>query len=441
MIVSNEISHLLVVEPLYLIQLLTCWNLLPQRRSRNKNLIFITVVFSLLLIPYNFILFKKGFDAATQSIFFLLTIPGFLLYFIISKYRDGRLIFSYFFTDSIISIFNFIFYALALNYFKELSIPFIITRDLSMISFGILFNVFYISRVRKALNTTHVNWNLIALISFFAGVYVYYELIARGSILDRQDEIIPICFTLILLAVVFLTLLWTMVKIGEKEQQELELIKKNNALDLIRIQLKQVDSTYKQINETYNKLRYMRHDINKELTILEGLCIEGNISKIKEHISKVIKTIPETKIVKYCSNHMLNSILNHYNQLIEDHQINASFSIKIKENSDSLISDICIILANGIENAIEATSKTDDKYINVDVRETESSIIISITNSFNKKDIKVVNNKLITNKKDIENHGLGLKIIENLATSHNGNMIYIIEENTFRLDIWLSNLD
>ncbi|MGD6731917.1 MAG: hypothetical protein ACPKMZ_12720 [Pleomorphochaeta sp.] len=241
--VSNEISHFFVVEPLYLIQLLTCWNLLPQRGSRKKNLIFITVTFLLLLIPYNYILFNKGFDAATQSVFFILTVPGFILYFIISKYRDGRLIFSYFFTDSIISIFNFIFYALALNYFKQLSIPFIIARDLSMICFGLLFNLFYIKKVRKALHTTHVNWNLIALISFFAGIYVYYELIARGSILDRQDEILHICYTLILLAVVFLTLLWTMLKIGEKEKQELELIKKNNALDLIRIQLKQVDST------------------------------------------------------------------------------------------------------------------------------------------------------------------------------------------------------
>jgi hypothetical protein len=438
MIVTNEISHFLVVEPIYFIQLLTCWNLLPQRGSRKKNLIFITIVFSLLLIPYNYILFSKGFDAATKSVFFILTIPGFILYFIISKYRDGRLIFSYFFTDSIISIFNFIFFAISIKYFKELTIPFIITRDISMITFGLLFNFLYITKVRKALNTTRVNWNLIALISFVAGVYIYYELIARGSILDRQDEILHICYTLILLAVVFLTLLWTMLKIGEKEKQELELIKKNNALDLIRIQLKQVDSTYKQINETYNKLRYMRHDINKELAILEGLCIEGNISKIKNHISKIIKTIPESKIVKYCSNHMLNSILNHYNQLIEEQEIKAEFSIKIKENKDSLISDICIILANGIENAIEATSKTDDKYINVDLRETENSIIISITNSFNKNNIKIVNDKLITNKKDVENHGLGLKIIENLATSHNGNMIYIIKDETFRLDIWLN---
>ncbi|MGD6731918.1 MAG: GHKL domain-containing protein [Pleomorphochaeta sp.] len=138
---------------------------------------------------------------------------------------------------------------------------------------------------------------------------------------------------------------------------------------------------------------------------------------------------------------MLNSILNHYNQLIEEQNIKSTFSIKIKNYDDSLISDICIILANGIDNAIEATTKTNDKFINVDLRETENSIIISITNSFNKKNIKVINNKLITNKQDIENHGLGLKIIENLANSHSGNMIYIIKDKTFRLDIWLNNIN
>lgn len=37
MVVTNEISHLLVVEPLYFIQLITCWNLLPQKAIGKKT--------------------------------------------------------------------------------------------------------------------------------------------------------------------------------------------------------------------------------------------------------------------------------------------------------------------------------------------------------------------------------------------------------------------
>ncbi len=438
MIVSNELSHLLVVEPLYFIQLITCWNLLPQKGNRKKNLIFISSVFSFLLIFYNYILFKYGFTSATNSVFFLLTIPGFILYFIISKYHDGRLFFSYFFSDSILSILNFIIYAILINFFKELTIPFIILRNILMVFFSTIFNIHYIKKIRVALETKNVNWNVIASISVFAGVYIYYELIGKGTIIDRFDELFSISLTFILLAIVFLTLLWTIVKIKEKETQEIELLKKENSLDLIRIQLKQVDSTYSQINETYNKLRYIKHDVNKQLMILERLCYDGDIKKIKEHIGTMLNSIPESKFIMFSNNQFLNSILNHYNQLIEKEQIIFDYSIKIKTINEKITPDICIILANALENAIEACTKSDEKIIELNIIEKNNSLFISIKNTFNPKLIKLVDDKIQTSKKDIDNHGLGLKIIDNIAISYGGNSLYIIEDNVFRLDIWIN---
>ncbi len=438
MVLSNELSHLLVLEPLYVIQLITCWNLLPQKGDRKKNLIFISSVFAALLIIYNYILFKYGFTSAANSVFFLLTIPGFILYFIISKYHDGRLFFSYFFSDSILSIFNFIIYAILINFFKELTIPFIILRNILIFFFSTIFNLYYIKKIRVALETKSVNWNVIASISVFAGIYIYYELIVKGSIIDRFDELFSISLTFILLAIVFLTLLWTIVKIKEKETQEIELLKKENSLDLIRIQLKQVDSTYSQINETYNKLRYIKHDVNKQLMILERLCYVGDIKKIKDHIGTMLNSIPESKFIMFSNNQFLNSILNHYNQLIEKEQIIFDYSIKIKTINEKITPDICIILANALENAIEACTKSNEKIIELNIIEKNNSLFISIRNTFNPKLIKLVDDKIQTSKKDIDNHGLGLKIIDNIAISHGGNSFYIIENNVFRLDIWIN---
>jgi len=437
MVFSNEVSHLLVVEPLYLIQLITCWNLLPQKGDRKKNLIFISAVFVFLLIIYNHILFKFGFTSATNSVFFLLTIPGLILYYIISKYHDGRLVFSYFFTDSILSIFNFIIYTILITFFEEATIPFILLRNISMFFFSAIFNIYYIPKIRGALETKSVNWNVIASISVFAGVYIYYELIAKGPIINRFDELFPISLTFILLAIVFLTLLWTIVKVKEKETQEIELLKKENSLNLIRIQLKQVDSTYSQINETYNKLRYIKHDVNKQLMILEGLCHEGNIKKIKKYIDWMVNSIPESQFIMFSNNQLLNSILNHYNQIIAKEQISFNYNIRIKALDETITPDICIILANALENAIEACIKTDEKTIELNITEKNNSLFISITNTFDPKLLKLVDDKIQTSKKNIDNHGLGLKIIENIAISHGGNSLYIIKENLFRLDIWI----
>ncbi len=437
MIISNEISHLLVVEPLFLIQLITCWNLLPQKNNRKKNLLFLLSVFSILLAIYNYLLFFKGFDAAFNSVFILLTIPGFILYFIISKYKDGRLVFSYFFSDSMLSIFNFLTYVIGIHFFKELTVPFIIVRDVSMIIFALLFNLLYIPKIRKALNTKDVNWNIIALIAAFAGVYIYFELAREGSMLNRQNELFPITLTFLLLCIVFLTLLWTLVKIREKEQQNIELLKKENALDLVRTQLKQVDSTYQQINQTYDKVRMLRHDINKEISIIQALCDEGDIDKVKEYTSKLTKKVPIQNFIKYSKSHMLNSILNHYKSILEKEKILNKFTIIYNILDETITSDICIIISNTIDNAIEATIKSENRFIDISIKQDENSILISVKNSYNEQYLKTSNNKLISTKKDTQNHGLGLKIIEHIITSYYGNMIYTTENSIFRLDIWL----
>lgn len=434
---NRELIHALIMEPFYIIQLITCWNLLPQKRNRIKNLFFISSIFCFLLIFYNFILFNKGFIYATNLTFFIFTIPGFILYFIISKYRDGRLIFCYFFTDSILSIVNFIVYTLCLTFLNEFSITYILTRNISLIVFAVIFNVLYIPKIRETLPTKEVNWNIIALVSFFAGVYIYYELITKGSILDRQDERFSISLTFILLAIVFLTLLWTLVKIKEKEQQKIELLKKENSLNLIRIQLKQVDSTYEQINETYEKIKMLKHDFKKELAIIDSLCIEGNIEKIKTYLNKIEKKVPEKHLIKYSNNHMLNSIVNYYKYKIENLKIKLELSIKIDLDNDLIISDICLLIANALDNAIEATKNIKEKNIILKINQEKNFIVISIKNSFNPSNIKLENNKLISTKKDLENHGLGLKIIENITKIYNGNCMYTTDKDEFRLDIWL----
>lgn len=438
LILSNELSHIIVMEPFYFIQLITCWNLLPQKKDRKKNLIFLSSIFFAILIVYNYILFNKGFEYAMSLTFIIFTIPGFIIYLLISKYRDGRLIFCYFFSDSILSIFNFISYYACISYFKEINIFFSLSRIFLIIIFSLVFNIFYIPKIRKALDTKEVNWNIIALISTFAGIYIYYELIIRGSILERQDELFSISITFILLAIVFLTLLWTLVKIQEKEIQQIELLKKEYSLNLIQFQLKQVDSTYEQINSTYDKIRMLRHDFNKELSILENICSEGDIEKIKNYLEKITNKLPQYNLFIYSNNHMLNSILNYYKQKMNNLNIKNNFKINIEVDNEDLISDLCLIIANALDNAIEAVENIDNKYINLTIISKNNSLFISVNNSFDCSKIRKKDNKIISSKEDSNNHGLGLLIIENITNNYNGNCNYTFEETEFRLKVYLT---
>ena len=105
--------------------------------------------------------------------------------------------------------------------------------------------------------------------------------------------------------------------------------------------------------------------------------------------------------------------------------------------------DMCIILSNALDNAIEANQTIDDpdgRYIKLKMYGNGSYTVISVTNPTDKIPVKSSGNSYITSKKDNENHGFGLKSIENTAKKYDGEMLTKCEDSVFTLVIKLNAL-
>ena len=82
-----------------------------------------------------------------------------------------------------------------------------------------------------------------------------------------------------------------------------------------------------------------------------------------------------------------------------------------------------------IDNAIEASSKTNNKYILIDIY-NDNGIVIEISNSFKGKvDINSINDKYYSTKG--KNRGLGLFIINKLIKSSNISYEQFINDSIF----------
>ena len=104
--------------------------------------------------------------------------------------------------------------------------------------------------------------------------------------------------------------------------------------------------------------------------------------------------------------------------------------------------DTCTILANILDNAIEAVEKLDEdkKHIELTFKRNENYMIITETNqTLNEVDIR--DNIIITTKKDKANHGFGLINIKETAEKYGGECYltsYKEKENYyFKLEIIL----
>lgn len=92
--------------------------------------------------------------------------------------------------------------------------------------------------------------------------------------------------------------------------------------------------------------------------------------------------------------------------------------------------DISSLLSNLLDNAAEATLKTSDPYIKLNIFEHNIYLVIRIENSVD-EDIHSDNLQIKSTKADSSLHGCGMEIIREIAEKYNGNFIWKSEDNIF----------
>ncbi|MBR2410952.1 MAG: GHKL domain-containing protein [Clostridia bacterium] len=218
-------------------------------------------------------------------------------------------------------------------------------------------------------------------------------------------------------------------------------IKREN--DLLTSQLSLQETSIKNLENAYNRTRTFRHDIKNHLLTMNILAENGDIDEIKKYLKEMSGIIDESSYVRITGISAVDAILNEKLYEAQSHNITTNYDVmKMEKNSIKPV-DMCIILSNALDNAIEANQTIDDpdgRYIKLKMYGNGSYTVISVTNPTDKIPVKSSGNSYITSKKDNENHGFGLKSIENTAKKYDGEMLTKCEDSVFTLVIKLNAL-
>lgn len=213
------------------------------------------------------------------------------------------------------------------------------------------------------------------------------------------------------------------------KEQEKKLL---TALQLIRTQKQQ----YMQLQEHHSTLKKLRHD-QKNFLI-------GIISQLKnQRIEETIKVLENefnhlnSSEISFLSG-IIPTIVQLKSDVAKQYNINIHISYNNLQNIHIPDIDIAIILGNALDNAIEATRNTQvsDKNIELNIRTTEDTILISI---FNPVKENIDTQHLVSTKKNPQNHGIGVISMKNIAQKYNGNVMFTCEDLTFITRILLQN--
>lgn len=199
---------------------------------------------------------------------------------------------------------------------------------------------------------------------------------------------------------------------------------RNLKLEILHDQEKYIailKSYYNEVKQNNIEIRKLRHDIRNHISILDELIASGKITKAKAYIQDINSNVIEkTTAIPDVGNALVNAII--LQKSIDFPDIKISFKGNIKDTISIKDYDLCTILSNLLDNALEYSSVHSFTIINLFIYQDESVLLINIRNHLSHPiNIKQFNK---STKHDDQHHGYGLINVKEALKPYNGILEY-----------------
>lgn len=195
-----------------------------------------------------------------------------------------------------------------------------------------------------------------------------------------------------------------------------------NSIDYNKIQL------HKQEEQEFRKLR---HDYVNITNTAKGLIEIGKPEKALQILSGINNNLLDLSGLNICTNETINTIF--YLKKKEANESNIKLSVSVTEGYPIKINDydLCRILNNLIDNAINAVKPLEsNKNINFKIEITNETISIISQNHYTETK---------RSKEYMLNHGNGTKIIKEIVSKYNGKYQAFQNENIWHTETIVNN--
>ena len=309
-------------------------------------------------------------------------------------------------------------------------------------TFGILYNLFCILFVlliwypashsvkemvedENLAQTWYVFW-ILPLIFIGLNLFMipkYEGTLYTGRILQGY---IVISLVLLVILMLFYTMFLMMANSLNKNAR---LQQENHFLSLQR-------SRYDNLCAAIEETRQVRHDIRHHYLQLAALAEKGDMEKIKEYLSSADRKMPSFDF-HFCDNQAVDSILGYYSDHAKQEGIPFLAQIDIPENFAGDEMDICLVLSNLLENAIEASLKTEDSRRKIVIKMYLHHTHILLIQAENNFDAKILEKNGVFQSTKHSGNGIGIQSIRHITERNGGASSFTYKDGEFMAKIMI----
>lgn len=187
-------------------------------------------------------------------------------------------------------------------------------------------------------------------------------------------------------------------------------------------------------NQYMEEVRAVKHDMNRHLSVIHMYLSDQRYEDAAKYLERLKIQSDEAYAEIYCRNLLINFIVGKYAKQAQEKGILFVWDIHVPDQLGIADEDLCSLLDNILENAIEACMKMQCKDADIRLKiGIENGVLrIRCSNSY-KGELKEQYGGYKTTKKDKSIHGYGLHIIRKICENYGGGLHVQAEDGRFSL--------
>ena len=201
-----------------------------------------------------------------------------------------------------------------------------------------------------------------------------------------------------------------------------------------------IETHYQEVENMYRQMRGWRHDYRNHIQTMKVLASSGDLEGIRSYLDRLDTDLNTVDLAVKTGNAMADAILNSKISLAKSRdipvQVDAHIPVKLKMSE----LDLCCIIGNLFDNAIEASLALppEERLIRVYMDMKGTQLYLSFTNFTAQGKREKRDGRFLTTKG--EGHGFGLVRIDAIVERLEGYLSRNSEDGAFTTEILIPQL-
>jgi len=200
--------------------------------------------------------------------------------------------------------------------------------------------------------------------------------------------------------------------------------------DMLDAQFRLAQTEFASLRQLQQNAASYRHDMRHHFALLQGLASKEHIEGIKDYLRTAQSDMDAITPTRFCENETVNLILSAFATKAKQGSIMLTVDAKLPDLLPFSDTELCSLLSNALENAIQATETIQDsnkRSITLRVYSKNNKLCIDIRNRYQAE--PVFRQGLPVSKE--QGHGFGTKSMIHIVEKHGGVFQFGVKDGWF----------